>query len=68
MPLDGTEAFALALDALEVAKSVDQAIKGLPPKTERNAVSYAVAFGAAPGTPLYLTAALIDKAEQEIKD
>lgn len=68
MPIDGTEAFGLALDALEVAKSVDTAIKGLPPKTERTAVHYAVAFGAAPGTPLYLTAALIDKAEAERKD
>lgn len=68
MPLDGQEAFALALDALEVAKAIDTAVKGLPPKAERTALSYAIAFGAAPETPLYLTAALIDKAEAEIKD
>lgn len=68
MPLDGQEAFALALDALEVAKAIDTAVKGLPPKAERNALTYAKAFGAAPGTPLYLTAELIDKAEAEIKD
>lgn len=68
MPLDGNEAIGLALDAFDVAKSVDAAVKALPPKGERTAVSYATAFGAAPGTPLFLTAALIDKAEAEAKD
>lgn len=68
MPLDGQEAFALALDALEVAKSIDTAVKGLPPKGERTGISYAIAAGVAPGTPLYLIFELIDKAEAEIKD
>lgn len=68
MALDAQEAFGLAMDALEVAKSIDAAVKSLPPKEERNAVAYARAFGAAEGSPLLLTAALIDKAEQDIKD
>lgn len=68
MAIDGQEAFGIALDALEVAKAIDTAIKTLPPKAERDAVHYAVAFGIAPGSPLYLTAALIDKAERDIKD
>ena len=68
MPLDGQEAFELAIDSVKVAKAVKEAIDGLPPKGERNAVAYAKAFGAAPGSPLMLTAELIDKAEAEIKD
>lgn len=68
MALDMTEAFGLAMNALEVAKSIDQAIKTLPPKAERNAVAYARAFGASDGSPLLLTAALIDKADEDIKD
>lgn len=68
MALDAHEAFALAMKALELAKVVDEAIKVLPPKGERNAVDYARAFGAADGSPLLLTAALIDQADRDIKD
>ncbi|MBI4872725.1 MAG: hypothetical protein HY814_14295 [Candidatus Riflebacteria bacterium] len=68
MPLDANEGFGIALRALEVAKSIGNAIKALPPKEARNAVAYAEAFGAAPGSPLHLTAELIDQAEADIRD
>lgn len=51
-----------------MAKSIGNAIKALPPKEARNAVAYAEAFGAAPGSPLHLTAELIDQAEADIRD
>lgn len=68
MGLDGAEVFDAALDAVELAKAVKAAVDGLPPKGERTAVDYAKAFGAAPGTPLMLTAELIDQVEQDVKD
>ena len=68
MPLDGSEIFDGVLDTVELAKTIQAAVAALPPKAERGAVDYAVAFKIPPESPIYKALELVDQVEADIKD
>jgi len=63
MPVTVPELLSDLPEGLALYNAISEAIKGLPPVGQRTAVSWAKAFGASDGSPLALTAALIDKIE-----
>lgn len=67
MPATVPELISDLPDFLALYNSVKSAIDGLPPTGQRTAADYAKAFGATAGSPLALTAALIDKIDAQVK-
>lgn len=67
MPATVPELISDLPDFLALYTSVKAAIDGLPAPGQRTAADYAKAFGATAGSPLALTAALIDKLDEQIK-
>lgn len=67
MPATVPELLSDLPDFLALYNSVKEAIDGLPAAGTRTAADYAKAFGATAGSPLALTAALIDKLDGQIK-
>lgn len=67
MPLSINEIIADLPQLVALEQNVESCVAALPPKADRKAVDYAVAFKVPPESPVYQLLALIDTVEAQAK-